>query len=210
MNRPGLRATTSRQGANGCLAKRAWTVFIIALCAACSPGPSADWTIDLTSPELTVADDGELVIRAGVDWQPSPAVVEALEHGVAVPVRVTVRAHRQIGPLRWLDRDRNHRFEVRYLPLLRRYELLETRTGEQQHFPRLGMMLDNLARPRDWPSGLTVNELSDRRWTIEAQALLDRSRLPPPMRMPVWFDSDWRAWSEPARWEPTSEGFDEP
>lgn len=204
------RATKSGRGVSVCLVRLAWTVFTIALCAACSRGPSPDWTIDLISPELALAGDGELVMQAGVEWQPSPAVVEALEHGVAVPVRVTIRTYRQIGPVRWLDRDRNHRFEIRYLPLLRRYELLETRSGDQQHFPRLNMMLDSLARPRDWPSGLHRNELPEGRWQIEARAELDRSRLPPPMRMPVWFDDNWRAWSHWQRWEPEMGWFDEP
>ncbi len=186
------------------------TVFTIALCVACSRGPSPDWTIDLIAPELVLAQDGELIMQAGVEWQPSPAVVEALQHGVAVPVRVTLRSYRQWGPFRWQDRDRNHRFEVRYLPLLRRYELLETRSGEQQHFPRLSMMLDSLARPRDWPTGIHWTELPDHHWRIEARAELDRSRLPPPMRMPVWFDDNWRAWSHWQRWEPEMGWFDEP
>ena len=184
------------------------TVSIIALCVACRNEPSPEWTISLVEPNLLSGPDGELMLRAGVEWRPSPAVVEALEHGVAVPVRITIRSSRQIGPLKWLDRDRNHRFEVRYLPLLRSYQLLETRSGEQQHFPRLGMMLDSLARPRDWPTGLFEHELDEARWRLDARAELDRSRLPPPMRMPVWFDAEWRAWSDWHSWTPGESGND--
>lgn len=144
---------------------------------------------------------------AGVDWTPSSAVIEALEHGVVVPVRVTTRISRRHARFALFDRDRNHRFEVRYLPMLRSYQITDTKTGEQHNHPRLGMLLDGLRQPRAWATGLELAELAEREWQVEIRAELDRSRLPSPMRMPVWFDPAWRAvtpwlgWPVQA-WEP--------
>lgn len=174
------------------------------LCAACRPEPEADAAIRLIDPKPTWVGD-ELHVIAGVDWTPSAAVVEALEHGVAVPVRVTTRISRRHRHFAMFDRDRNHRFEVRYLPMVRSYQIIETRSGEQQTHPRLGMLLDGLRQSQPWATGLERSELAERDWQVEIRAELDRSRLPSPMRMPVWFDPDWRAVTPWQAWKVEAE-----
>ena len=143
----------------------------------------------------------ELVILAGVDWQPTDAVIEAMEHGVAVPIRITTRSLRTRAGLRWVERDRNHRHEVRYLPMLRSYQIVDTKTGEQRNYPRLHMLLDSLRQPRPWATGLTREDLEQASFRVEIRGQLDLTRLPSPMRMPVWFDPAWRAISPWRGWD---------
>ncbi len=162
------------------------------LCAGCRPEASSEWAIELVNPAPSW-ENGELEILAGVIWRPSPAVVEALEHGVVIPIRVTTRTSRHHGWIAMQDRDRNHRFELRYLPLVRSYQLLELKTGRQVNYPRLAMAVESLSVRRGWATGLKREEVVQRDWQVEIRAELDRSRLPSPMRIPVWFDAEWRA-----------------
>lgn len=146
---------------------------------------------------------------AGVDWRPTEAVIEAMEHGVAIPVRITTRSLRVHGWLNLLDRDRNHRYEVRFLPMLRSYQIADTKTGEQRNFPRLHMLADSLRQPQPWATGLTLDDLDEARYRVEIRAELDRTRLPSPMRMPVWFDPAWRAASPWQGWDLVDEYRDD-
>lgn len=177
---------------------------IILLCVGCQTEPPSERRLSLIDPQPTWQDD-ELYILAGVDWTPSPSVIEALEHGVAVPMRVTTRVSRRYARFALLDRDRNDRFEVRYLPMVRSYQLIDTKSGEQATHPRLSMLLEGFRQRRPWATGLTRDELDGRDWQVEIRAELDRSRLPSPMRMPVWFDPEWRAVTTWHGWKVDSE-----
>lgn len=175
------------------------TAFIILLCAGCRPDPEGFQHLALTDAVLDWTD-AELMIMAGMAWEPSEAVIEALDHGVVVPIRVTTRTSRHHGWVARFDRDRNHRFEIRYLPLVRSYQITETKTGQQQSFPRLGMLLDSLAQRQAWSTGLGPDEARQGRWQVQIRAELDRTRLPSPMRLPVWFDPEWRAVTDWQTW----------
>lgn len=135
----------------------------------------------------------ELQFSAGLDWQPDDAVIDALHHGVVVPLELSVRISRHHGVVASEDRSHDHRFEIRYLPLLRDYEVWDVRADERTLFPRLAILTQALARRRQFSTGLTRQEVSERRWQVQLRARLDRSRLPSPMRLPVWFDPRWRA-----------------
>ncbi len=182
--------------------------FIICLCAGCSARDSSTpGHLELLDPELAW-QDGELVIIAGVDWRPTEAVIEAMEHGVPVPIRITTRSFRRYGWFRVLDRDRNHRYEVRYLPMLRSYQIADTKTGEQRNYPRLHMLTDSLRRPQPWATGLSREDLDATTYRVDIRGQLDRTRLPSPMRMPVWFDPEWHAISAWQHWDIDSEVMD--
>ncbi len=175
-------------------------VFIICACVGCSPTDSDEsGNLALLEPALAWQED-ELVVIAGVDWRPTEAVIEAMEHGVAVPLRITTRSFRRYGWLRILDRDRNHRYEVRYLPMLRSYQIADTKSDEQRNYPRLHMLVDSLRQPQPWATGLTRDDVASVTFQLEIRGQLDRTRLPSPMRMPVWFDPQWRAISSWQQW----------
>ena len=153
----------------------------------------------MISPALDWQGD-ELYLAAGLDWNPSPAVVEALEHGVVVPLRITTRVARYYGWFAIVDEDRYHRLEIRYLPLVRSYQLHDVASGQQQSFPRLSMLKAALREVRRWPTGLDRAAANARPWQVQMRAELERSRLPSPMRIPVWFDPQWRLASAWQTW----------
>jgi hypothetical protein len=177
----------------------AWTVFITCLCVGCRVEPSAEWNLALLGPK-PVWQNNELYLAVGLDWGPSPGVVEALEHGVAVPLRITTRVARYYRWFAIVDEDRHHRLEIRYLPLVRSYQLHDLASGRQQNFPRLAMLAEALREPRRWPTGLDSAAAQAHAWQVQLRAELDRSRLPSPMRIPVWFDPQWRVVSDWQTW----------
>lgn len=168
--------------------------FITLLCVGCQAEPeqARAVSLDLVDPR-PIWVGGELHIDTALDWRPDDAVIEALHHGVVVPLELSVRISRHHGVVASEDRTHHHRFEIRYLPLLRDYEMWDVRADERMLFPRLGILTQALARPRQFDTGLTQSEIAERRWQVQLRAHLDLSRLPSPMRLPVWFDSRWRA-----------------
>ena len=69
-------------------------VFTILFLSGCQADPELHGRLYLIDPEPQW--QGEVLgIRAGVEFQPSPRIVEALQHGVTVQVRVMTR----VGPL---------------------------------------------------------------------------------------------------------------
>jgi hypothetical protein len=176
-------------------------VSIIALCVGCraDSGPPEASAFDLVDPRPIWIGE-ELHINTGLDWRPDEEVVDALHHGVVVPLEVSVRISRHHGIVASQDRSHPHRFEIRYLPLLRDYELWDVRSDRRELYPRLAILTQALARRRQFSTGLTQGEVDERRWQVQVRAHLDRSRLPSPMRLPVWFDASWRAEGPWATW----------
>ncbi|MBB6088475.1 DUF4390 domain-containing protein [Wenzhouxiangella marina] len=166
-------------------------VFSIWLCVACQSDAPSNASIDLIEP-APVWRDGQLYFRTAIDWRLGPDVVEALHHGVVVPLELSVRISQHHGLVALEDRTHNHRFEVRYLPLLRDYEVFDVRADTRTRYPRLGMLTSAMARQRFYSTGLSEAEVEQRRWQVQLRAYLDRTRLPSPMRLPAWFDRRWR------------------
>jgi len=117
-----------------------------------------------------------------------------------VPLRITTRVARYHRWFAIVEKDLDHRLEIRYLPLVRSYQLNDLVSGQQQNFPRLGMLTAALRERRRWPTGLDREAADARAWQVQLRAELERSRLPSPMRIPVWFDPQWRVVSEWQTW----------
>lgn len=148
--------------------------------------------LSLAGPEF-VWEGNELVARTGLEVTLSTAALEALENGVALTLTVQTRVQRKH---RLLDRRvnvRNHRLEIRYLPLSRHYQLSNEKHETQQSFPRLWMLLAALQDPIAFETQLTRADLGDGEWRVRMRAYFDISRLPPPMRLPAWFSNQWRS-----------------
>lgn len=175
-------------------------VFITWLLSACTADPQLHGHLRLIDPEPRWQDD-VLGIHAGIDFNPGPAIVEALEHGVTIHLRLATRIGSPWLPLALGDQTRNHRFEIRYLPLIRHYELSDLKSGEQVSVPRLSMVLDELAEPRWMDTRFTRDQRAGQDWRIQARIQIDRTRLPSPMRLPVWFDRSWSLAGSWRSWE---------
>ncbi|MEE4295387.1 MAG: DUF4390 domain-containing protein [Wenzhouxiangella sp.] len=180
-------------------------VSIIWLLSGCQADPEQHGHLHLIDPEPRWQDEA-LGIWAGVDFQPGPRVIEALEHGVTIQIRVMTRVGPPWRRLAISDDPRSHRFELRYLPLVQHFELADLRMDTQTTYPRLSMVLEELRQPRWFESRLHRSRPDGPGWRLEARVEIDRTRLPSPMRLPVWFDRNWGL-GEPWRtWHPEEYG----
>lgn len=180
-------------------------VFIMLLLVACQ-APDADGqrdgdalTLELMDPVLQWRD-GILGVVTGIAFSPSPEVLEALDHGVAVTLVVATRIHPVHGMLASNDQTRNHRFEIRYLPLIEHYQLTELKTGATATYPRLRLLVSALAEPRFLDTHLTQEATTDRSWHVQAKPDIDRERLPAPMQLAVWGDGQWQSSNDGWNW----------
>lgn len=168
-------------------------VFIIlSFVVGCADDDRRAAGLGLAGPEF-VWEENELVARTGLDVSLSTAAMEALENGVALTLTVQTRVQRED---RLFDRRvnvRNHRLEIRYLPLSRHYQLANEKRQTQQSFPRLWMLLAALKEPIPFKTQLTRADFADGEWQVRMRAFFDISRLPPPMRLPAWFSNEWRS-----------------
>ena len=175
-------------------------VFTVWLLSACQPLSNEKPTLTLIDPHPRW-HAGQLGLEAGVAFEPAPAVIEALQHGVIIPIRVTTRVARRHPVLAPSERTRSHRFEIRYLPLTQRYELRDVRADEASSHPRLSMALEALASPRWMSVQLDQADLEEGAWLVEARVDIDRTRVPSPMRLTVWLERDWRPGGRWQRWQ---------
>ena len=180
-------------------------VFISLLLSACDlfsgdDPASSDLALSLSEPTLEWRGD-VLGLSTGVDFEPSSAILEALDHGVAVNVVVATRIHPWWGPLASSDQTRNHRFEIRYLPLIEHYQLTELKIDETESFPRLSMLLEALSRRRWLDTHLTETLAEQSSWRVEVRVDIDREQLPAPMQLSAWRDTNWRSGRAWHRWD---------
>lgn len=174
-------------------------VFTLWFLSACQASPDGAASLRLTEAR-PVWKDQQLGIEAGIQFAPAPAVLEALHHGVVIPLRVRVRVHPRHVTLAGADRTRSHRFEIRYLPLTNAYELHDLRGNTTNRYPRLSMLLDALAERHWMDIHLTEADLRRGAWRVDARIDIDRTRVPSPMRVMVWLDQDWRPAAPAQRW----------
>ncbi len=175
------------------------TAFIVLLLAACASQSEGDWLIELVEPRLERDAEGYDLV-AGIRFEPSPAMVEALERGVTLTIAVQTRATGGPVFVPGFDRIRKHRLEISYLPLSRHYQLVYLRDDSHSSYPRLSMLINALEGAEPWSVKLEGDELERGPWRVQARAELDRSRLPSPMRLPSWLDPQWRVRSTWQEW----------
>ena len=185
------------------------TAFFLLLLAACSSETDREWQIDLVEPRMERDAEGYDLV-AGIRFEPSPAMLEALERGVTLTVAVQTRATGGPVFVPGFDRIRKHRLEISYLPLSRHYQLVYLRDDSHSSYPRLSMLLNALQEPQPWSVKLEGDELERGPWRVQARAELDRSRLPSPMRLPSWFDPQWRLRSSWQEWSTAGVDSDAP
>jgi hypothetical protein len=159
------------------------------LLAGCGSEPAeAPGHVDFIAPRVQPVEGG-MDFVAGVELQPTPAMLEAMDRGVELTFLVALRASSGEIWIPGLDQRRRHRFVIDYLPLSRHYQLVDLHNDERATFPRLNMLLAELRQPRPWHIPLEADDTIGR---VRARIELDRTRLPSPMRLPTWFEEQWR------------------
>lgn len=169
----------------------------ILLCAACRPAEPEIGRLAL-EPAARWADD-RLLIDSGVDFLPSPAVREALEHGVDLQLDIEVRVARRHGPIALEVDRRAHSLRIRYLPLTEQWQLEEA--NGTRLFPRFWLLREALAEPRSFDSGLTRSAANERPLQVQVRARINRDALPAPMHLPTLFSTQWRLGDQWHAWQ---------
>jgi len=126
----------------------------------------------------------------------SGAATEALENGVPLTLRLELelRESVRLTPLA----EETHRYEIRYLPLNRRYQLTSFPEGRIRSFPRLRHVLGELSALN---LDIRTRALAPGDYELRTRIRLDTTRLPAPMHLPVLFAPEWRHDSEWSTWQ---------
>ena len=112
---------------------------------------------------------------------------EALQHGVPlnIALNLDLRSNSDMVVMRREDR----RYEIRYLPLIDRYQLRNVTSGDLQTFSRLRHLLSALG---ELDVQMQTGALPHGEYELRTRLLLDEGSLPTPMQLPAWFSSQWK------------------
>jgi hypothetical protein len=167
-------------------------VMLLSCClVGCKPGDE-DFGIRLEALQAVRTPAG-LAIEASQQIRLSSEARTALRHGVPLRIRIDLELE---DSSRWSpDAAESFAYEIRYLPLSDHYQLtgpgipgvgenVATRT-----FPRLRHVL---AAMSDISLRLAASDVTPGVSEVRLRSRLDRSGMPGPMQLPVFFSPDWR------------------
>lgn len=159
-------------------------VLWAALLAGCAPG-SGDFGFVIDRVD-TRWDHESLRVAVGQKLILSDEAKDALNHGVPLVFQTQVRLRNRVSGE---ELQQDHRtFEIRYLPLSERYQLSASPPLQVRTFPRLRHALGEVAAVEFTFAGLRTAPAD---LELRARSQLDKSQMPPPMRLPVWFSAEW-------------------
>jgi hypothetical protein len=138
------------------------------------------------------------VLLVECDWRPSAAMLEALDHGVVLGLRLTLsRQHR--GLVGWRDAASVERhLELRWFPLTRQYQLRDLEQGSVRSF---GVRASALAALGHYELPLSSREVMAA--AAERQRLVvdfDAGTLPGALRLPALVQGQWRQQAAERTW----------
>lgn len=119
----------------------------------------------------------------------------ALQHGVPLTLQVELVIRNSRDKTR-IKKNRQT-YEIRYLPLSNHYQLTLPGGQDIKTFPRLRHLLADLSsvslsfRTGVMPSG---------DYELLARTRMDKRKIPPPMRLPTLFSSEWQHDSDWSTW----------
>jgi len=138
------------------------------------------------------------VLTAQLQWQPNDAVLDALDHGIALEFLVRMRAR---GPARFgwhstVARADRH-IELRYFPLSRRYQMRDLDRGETRTYGARGLLVAAL---EDLHLDLPANWAGNGARSFALSIDLERDNLPGALRLPALLNRDWHLSSGDFAW----------
>ena len=164
--------------------------ILMLVLAGCGRQENLDYGFAITNVSVSRAYQS-LNVRLQQELELSQQAREALEHGVTLTIRLEMEL-RNDNDMIVVRRDAR-RFQLRYLPLIERYQLSEEETGELQSFSRLRHLL---AVIDDLNVQFSTGPLPTVSYELRTRILLDESLLPTPMQLPAWFSAQWQHDSE--------------
>jgi len=159
----------------------------------CSP-EQTDFGFSIERIEASASPDAlNVVIHQQLTL--STEAKNALDHGVPLAIRTEFELQRAGTSANISQAARE--FEIRYLPLSNRYQLIARQPSSVHTYTRLRHVLAELGTVS---IALTPGPLPPGDYQLRARSLLDKRNMPPPMRLPAWFsaqwklDSGWQSW----------------
>jgi len=159
-------------------------VVLALILAACSQGQSDfGFQIDQVDSRST---PGGLDVLVHQEIVFSREAREALDHGVPLAIE-TELAWLTAASSQELARE-SKSFEIRYLPLSNRYQLTSNPPLVVKSFPRLRHLLAEVSEVK---FSLTSDNPPAGPTQLKVRSYIEKQNMPPPMRLPAWFSSQW-------------------
>ena len=177
--------------------KRVVIVLMLCLSGALA---AEDYGIFIREANLTKRDD-QTFLNADVDYRFSPAVIDALEHGIALTLvlRFTITHERAY----WFDETvitelRN--IALRYHPLAKSFQIADLDSGAVQSFASFVAVTDTLSRIRGWPIHNMESLDRNQNYLARLGLTVDIESLPLPLRAEAYALPSWRLSHTPLEW----------
>lgn len=153
---------------------------------ACAPGESA-----LTLGDAHVDQrGGSTLLVVECDWKPSSEMLDALDHGIPLTLRLELTRERR-GLFGWEAQQREqHRLELRYFPLSRNYQLRDLDRATMRSYGVRAAALAAFSRMELPLSAASIRAVAPERQRL--RIVLDSDALPGALRLPALVDAAWR------------------
>jgi hypothetical protein len=169
-------------------------VLLLFICvSACSP-PEQNFGFQVKNI-LIHWENGRMKAECELQLVLSNEAKKALVHGVPLTLQLELILRESAGQNK--IGDNISRYEIRYLPLSDHYQVSLPGAGNVKTFPRLRHALAELS---NLEVTIDTGKLPGGEYELLARSTLDKQRMPPPMRLPVWLSSDWQHDSNWTSW----------
>jgi len=121
------------------------------------------------------------------DMSLSQQALEALQHGVALTIRLDLELRNDSNMI--VVRREARRFQIHYQALIDRYQLIDEEKETQQTFSRLRHVfaaIDNL------DVHVSTGPLPSGNYELRTRIRLEEGLLPAPMQLPAMFSPEWQ------------------
>ena len=167
--------------------------FSVALLAGCGD-QAIDYGFEIKNVAINRGYQSlNIHVNQGLDL--SQQAMDALQHGVTLTIKLDMELRNDNNMI--IVRRHSKRFQIRYLPLSERYQLIEEEQEKMQVFVRLRHLFAAIG---DLDVRLPTGPLPSGTYELRTRIQLDEGLLPAPMQLPALFSSQWRHDSEWSVW----------
>ena len=162
-----------------------------------------NYGIFIHAANLTKRGD-QTFLSADVEYQFTPAAIDALEHGIALTLVLQFTIYRKRAY--WFNETvitERRNIELRYHPLAKSFQIADLDSGAVQSFASFAAVTDTLSRIRGWPIQNAESLDSSQTYLGRLELILDIEALPLPLRAEAYISPDWRLPHPPFEWHLT-------
>lgn len=139
--------------------------------------------------------NGRIHVRCDQALRLSEPARQALGNGVPLTVELELILRSTTSQTRVAEELSD--YEIRFLPMSEHYQVTRLADGRVRTYPRLRHALAGLGRLE---LDLDTGALPAGEYELLARTRLDRGRMPPPMQLPILFNSAWKHASTWTSW----------